>query len=124
MTKRSRGPSRPAAHRRPGTRPPTKGTRPRVERVSQLEAAPIIAEDVIEDRPAEAATELERAARGSYQRHRVKAGSLLAAKAATEYVYVAQDMRRILFVAAALFGVLLIGWLVIVVLRVIPLPFY
>jgi hypothetical protein len=124
MTKRSRGPSRPAAHRRPGSRPPAKGNRPRTERVSQLEAAPIVAEDIVEDRPAEAATELERAARGSYQRHRVKTGSLLAAKAATEYIYVAQDMRRILFVAAGLFGILLAAWLVIVVMRVIPLPFY
>jgi hypothetical protein len=124
MTKRSRGPARPA-HRRPGTRPPTTNRKPaRIERVSQLEAAPIVAEDLIENRPVEAATELERAARATYQNRRVKAGSLLAAKAATEYVYVAQDMRRILLVAAALFGILVAAWLVIVVLRVIPLPFY
>jgi hypothetical protein len=49
---------------------------------------------------------------------------VLAAKAATEYVYVAQDLRRILVVAALLFGILFAAWLIIVVLRVIPLPFY
>ena len=93
--------------------------------MSQLEIAPEIAEDIVEDRPAEAAHELERAARVAATRHRTaKPGSLLAAKAATEYVYVAQDLRRILFVAAAMFGVLLVAWLIVVVLRVIPLPFY
>ena len=55
---------------------------------------------------------------------RTKPGSLLAARAANEYVYVAQDMRRILVVAAALFGTLIILWLLIVVMKVIPLPFY
>lgn len=128
MSKRSRGPARPAAHRRPGTRPSVnRPTRPRSNAVapSQLEAAPDIAEDIIEDRPAEAAHELEAAARASAQRHRsVKPGSVLAAKAATEYVYVAQDMRRILIVAAALFGILIAAWVVIVILRVVPLPFY
>jgi hypothetical protein len=125
MAKRSRGPSRPPSHRRPGTRPAT-GTRPRAEArpLSQLETAEIVAEDIIEDRPAAAATELEHNAARTYQRHRVKPGSLLAAKAATEYVYVAQDLRRIAIVAALLFGILFALWLLIVVLKVIPLPFY
>lgn len=92
--------------------------------LSQLETAEIVAEDILEDHPAAAANELERNAARSYQKHRVKAGSLLAAKAATEYVYVAQDMRRIAIVAAVLFGVLFLLWLLIVVMRVIPLPFY
>ena len=39
-------------------------------------------------------------------------------------MYVAQDMRRIAVVAALLFGILFALWLLIVVLRVIPLPFY
>ena len=87
--------------------------------------APEIAEDIVEDRPAEAAHELEKIARAASVRHRTaKPGSMLAAKAATEYVYVAQDMRRILFVAAALFGVLIVSWVLIVLLRVVPLPFY
>jgi hypothetical protein len=92
--------------------------------LSQLETAEIVAEDIIEDRPAAAANELERASTRTYQKHRVKAGSLLAAKAATEYIYVAQDMRRIAIVAALLFGILFALWLLIVVLRVVPLPFY
>ena len=129
MSKRSRGSSRPAAHRRPGTRPAiNRAARPRLagEPASQLEVAPDIAADIVEDRPAEAAEELERvASRVAAQRHRAaKPGSVLAAKAATEYVYVAQDMRRILLVAAALFSVLIVGWIVLVVLRLVPLPFY
>src|SRR5687768_1147050 len=105
MTKKVRG--APRAHRRPGTRPATdRSNQPRrrpvpIERPSQLEATEEAAEDVIEDRPAAAAAVLEASAR-SHPRHRVKAGSLLATRAATEYVYVAKDMRRILFVAALL----------------------
>lgn len=49
---------------------------------------------------------------------------MLAARAATEYLYVAQDMRRILAVAGALFATLVVLWLLIVVLRVVALPFY
>ena len=33
-------------------------------------------------------------------------------------------MRRIIVVAAALFGTMIVLWLLIVVLKVIPLPFY
>jgi hypothetical protein len=126
MSKRSRGPARPAAHRRPGSRPAaTRPARTRSTAPSQLEAAAVIAEDMIDDRPAEAARELDRATRATYQRQRgAKPGSLLAAKAATEYVYVAQDMRRILLVAGVLFGVLIVGWVLIVLMRVVPLPFY
>jgi hypothetical protein len=93
-----------------------------VEQPSQLAAAEVVAQDVIEDRPAEAAA-LDVGAR-SHPRHRVKAGSLLAARAATEYVYVAKDMRRILFVAGLLVTVMLVLWLLLVVMRVVPLPFY
>lgn len=97
-------------------------------RISQLETAEVAAEDIVEHRPAEAANELERAAvatqRGLRVHHKVKAGSVLAVRAATEYLYVAQDLRRILFVAAGLVAVLLALWLVIVVLRLVPLPFY
>ena len=59
-----------------------------------------------------------------HPRTRTKPGSLLAARAASEYIYVAQDMRRILAVAFVLFGALIVLWLLIVVFRVIPLPFY
>ena len=94
-------------------------------RPSQLEAAEEIAEDVIEERPAAAAAELERVVRTtSRTHHRIKPGSLLAARAATEYVYVAQDFRRIVLVAGGLVGLLFALWVFVVVLRVIPLPFY
>ena len=132
MSKRTRGSAR-TQHHRPGTRPATArpgSARERpsrasaVEPTSQLEAAPAIAEDLVEDRPADARAELERVARATGPRHRIKAGSLLAARAATEYVYVSQDMRRILLVAAALFGTLIVLWILVVVMRVLPLGFY
>jgi hypothetical protein len=121
MSKRVRGPVR--AQRRPGARPPSERSVRRTQ-PSQLEAAEIIAEDIIEEHPAAAAAEIEKVERSLPMRTRMKPGSILAAKAATEYVYVAQDMRRILFVAALLFGTLIILWMALVVMRVIPLPFY
>ena len=121
MSKRTRGSQR-ASQRRPGARAGTArpaGTRPRPvpeHPPSQLEAATEIAEDVVEERPAAAAGELRTVARSSPARARAKPGSLLAAKAATEYVYVAQDLRRIAAVAALLFGIMLVLWLVRVIL--------
>ena len=93
---------------------------------SQLEEAEIIAEDIIDDRPEEAKAELDRYTTRTAQRthHKIKAGSILAARAATEYVYVAQDMRRILLVAGGLIGLLFALWLLLVVMKVIALPFY
>lgn len=119
-----------AVHRRPGTRAPS--DRPasarRVETsesVSQLEAAEVIAEDVVEHKPAMAAAELERATRAStHHRPKIKAGSVLAERAANEYVYVAQDLRRIIGVSALLMGAMIVLWLALVVFKVIPLPFY
>ncbi len=128
MSKRVRGTVR--AHRRPGARPPSersaaRGRTPSEARSSQVEAADVIAEEIaeesIDDTPA-----LERAAAraGTRLHHKVKAGSLLAARAATEYVYVSQDMRRIVLVAGSLVVILFTLWLLVVVLKVIPLPFY
>ena len=127
MSKRVRGPVRAA--RRPGTRPPTERSitprRTLAARPSQLEAAEAIAEDIVEQGPAPAASGFERVARTSSRtHHRIKPGSLLAARAATEYVYVAQDFRRIVLVAGGLVGVLFVLWALVVVARVIPLPFY
>ena len=126
MSKRTRG--GPRTQRRSGARPPASRPNPTTRQVTQpseLEAAEIIAEDIVEERPASAANELEKVARATSQRGgRPKPGSLLAERAASEYVYVAQDMRRILVVAGSLFGVLFLLWLLIVVLKVIPLPFY
>jgi hypothetical protein len=52
--------------------------------------AEVIAEDVIEHRPAAAVPEIDRTATRSTVRvhHKIKAGSVLAARAATEYLYV------------------------------------
>jgi hypothetical protein len=65
-----------------------------------------------------------RAARAAQARHRIKPGSLLASRAATEYVYVTQDLKRITVLGVLLFGALIVLWLLLVVLRVVPLPFY
>jgi hypothetical protein len=89
----------------PGAPPPT----------SQLDAAVAIADDIEAGRPATAAADL-RAARLP-GRVKVKPNSLLAARAAEEYIYVGQDLRRIALVAALLFGVMLVLWLLLVVLN-------
>jgi len=129
VSKRVRGGSR--AHYRPGTRPPSdrtasqrRVTEPETE--SQLEIAEVVAEDIVEHHPAAASNELERAALTTTQRthHKVKAGSLLAARAATEYVYVSQDIRRIVVVAGGLIALLFALWLFIVYLKLVALPFY
>lgn len=124
MSKKVRGSAR--THHRPGTRPATdRASTPRRARVVEppsLAEAEVVAQDVIEDRPP--AAPAQEAGTRSHPRHRVKAGSLLAARAATEYVYVAKDMRRILLVAGLLITVMLVLWLLLVVMRVVPLPFY
>ncbi|MEX2548520.1 MAG: hypothetical protein WD830_12160 [Chloroflexota bacterium] len=128
MSKRVRGTAR--AHRRPGARPPSersaaRGRTPSEARSSQLEAAEVIAEEIVEERTEEAPAQERGATRaGTRLHHKVKAGSLLAARAATEYVYVSQDMRRIALVAGSLVVLLFTLWLLVVVLKVIPLPFY
>ena len=125
MTKRARGSARSAQRpqgRNAGTRAkgrPGPRATPRPAAPSELEAAAEIADDVVDDRPAAAADEL-RAARSTPGRARTRTSSLLATRAATEYVYVAQDVRRIAAVAALLFGTMLVLWVLIVVARVIP----
>jgi hypothetical protein len=147
VSKRVRG---PVSHRRPGARPPsergaTRRREPGTARPSQLEIADDLAEEIVEEGPtperpaaerpaAERSTpalatparaEVERATRTNARvHHKIKAGSLLAVRAATEYVYVSQDMRRIAIVASGLIALLFVLWLLIVVMRVIPLPFY
>lgn len=49
-------------------------------------------------------------------RIKVKPNSLLAARASTEYVYVGRDLRRIVIVGAAMFGTLILLWILLVVL--------
>ena len=43
---------------------------------------------------------------------------LLATRAASEYVYVGADLRKIAVVAAALFGVMLVLWVLLVIVGV------
>jgi hypothetical protein len=79
--------------------------------------AEVAAEDIVEGRPVAAANELERAAASLPPGSRpVRANTLLATRAAEEYVYVAQDLRRIALVAVLLFGILFGLWIVIEVL--------
>lgn len=44
-------------------------------------------------------------------RVKIKPDSVLATRAADEYAYIRQDLRRITIVAASLFGVLILLWL-------------
>jgi hypothetical protein len=130
VSKRTRG-SRRAQQRRAGRH----GARPgrpthrrsdsagRTYRPSELAVAPEIAEELVEedvdDAPAQEVA--ARAVRAAAPRGRARPSSLLAAKAATEYVYVAQDVRRIVLVAGLLFGIMFALWILIVVTKVIPL---
>ncbi|MEO7118692.1 MAG: hypothetical protein ABIZ34_06955 [Candidatus Limnocylindrales bacterium] len=122
MTKKTRG-ATPRPTRRPGTRPPT--SRPAqtrlpaaISRPLDPETAELVPELALEPRSAAAMTDAPASIRSAHLRTRAKPGSLLAARAATEYVYVAQDLRKIAIVASALFGVLVVLWIVLVVLGV------
>ena len=134
MAKRTRGVTPTSAYRpgqapvkkslastsspRPGSQPPAAipGAAPRQ---SELDAAVVLA-----DPTPVAAAPVAAAARPapvvSHQRGhiKVKPNSVLAARAAEEYVYVGEDLRHIVRVAAVLFTVLLLLWLVVVVFNV------
>ena len=89
-----------------------------------LEVAPALAEEAVAQ-PASAAPAMpRRVGPVAHARPRAKPGSVLAARAANEYVYVAQDMRRIVVVAGALFAAMILAWLLIAVVKVVPLDFY
>lgn len=125
MSKRTRG--RPV-QRRPGTRPAAaRATGPRLtapaprpsdgpsEIRADADAAPSPRTLVT------AGTGTVPAARSIHHRARAKPGSILAERAATEYVYVAQDLRRIAVVAGLLIGILLLLWVILVIMGVSPL---
>ncbi len=110
MSKRTRGGRRaPASRSNQRSRAASRPARP----VSQLEAAEIAAEDIEEGRPAAAANEIERAAAAAPRRPGGRPNTLLATRAAEEYVYVAQDLRRIALVAVLLFAILFGLWIAI-----------
>ena len=107
---------------RPGAQPPAAipGAAPRP---SDLDAAIVLTEGV-----AVASTNVATAGPRpspvvSHQRGHVKMkpNSVLAARAAEEYVYVGEDLRHIAVVAVSLFAVLILLWLVVVVLNVFGL---
>ena len=83
---------------------------------SEVEATTLITSDRNVFLRTEAPVDTAAVARSTPGRVKVKPNSLLAAKAATEYVYVGQDLRRIAIVGASLFAVLLLLWIVLVVL--------
>ncbi|MGZ3587359.1 MAG: hypothetical protein ACXVAP_08935 [Candidatus Limnocylindrales bacterium] len=122
MSKRSRGPRR-NPHQRPTRRPaPMRSTRP----LSPLEAAEVAAEDIEQGAYVAAAHEIERAeapqARsGGRSTSAPRAGSVLASRAAAEYVYVGQDLRRIAVVAGVLFAIMAVLFVLIDLLKVIQL---
>jgi len=128
VSKRTRGSQRQVP-RRPGTRPAT--SRPASERprspsrptaISSTESVEIVPAAEAAPRTAAPATADPRlATRSAHHRVRAKPGSVLAARAATEYVYVIQDLRKILLVAAGLFGILVVLWIVLVVMGISPL---
>jgi hypothetical protein len=104
VSKRNRG-----AHRTATRRP---GQRGRVE-APRRPAAPTVsapAPEAVADEMAPAA-EAARPAANVMRGGRVRPNSLLASRAAEEYVYVAQDLRRIAVVAVLLFGLLFGAWI-------------
>lgn len=95
---------------RPGTQPPAAipGAAPRP---SELEASVVLTED------AATTDALPTTTVRSHQRGHVKMkpGSVLAARAAQEYVYVGEDLRHITKVGVVLLIVMIALWLIIVV---------
>ncbi len=120
MSKRSRG-TRRNPHQRAARRPPlNRSGRP----MSPLEAAQVAAEDIERGDYAAAAHELERVDRepvpaAARTSSAARPGSYLAARAASEYVYVGQDLRHIAVVAALLFGIMGVLFVLLEVVHVI-----
>jgi hypothetical protein len=123
VAKRTRGTK--VATQRPGQRVAT--NRPPSARLGRTDAAaPIVAASgdlIVEEAlatdavgPAGSSISSPDVRRSTPGRIKVKADSLLAARAATEYVYVGQDLRRIVLVAAVLFGVMFVLWVVLVLM--------
>ena len=69
---------------------------------------------LVETPPTTAAAGFTRSTPG---RVKIKANSLLAARAETEYVYVGRDLRKIVIVGAGMFATLFALWILLVVFR-------
>jgi hypothetical protein len=126
VAKRTRGIGVRNTHR-PGGHPPVRSSaplRPSMGRTAEPPAAipgeplrPTDSEALISpSAAAPAAPATATPSRSTRGRVKVKADSVLAARAEQEYLYVGEDIRRILVVAAGLFGALLIAWFVFTVI--------
>jgi hypothetical protein len=104
---------------RPGAQPPAAipGAAPRP---SDLETAIVLTDAAAATTPNVATAGPRPSPVVSHQRGHIKMkpNSMLAARAAEEYVYVGEDLRHIGIVAAGLFVVLILLWLVVVVANV------
>lgn len=122
MSKRTRG-TRRNPHQRPTRRAPVRAVR------SPLETAEVAAEAIEQGDYASAAHELEavEAIETTAPRRRERTstvrtpGGTIAARAASEYVYVGQDLRRIAVVGGALFGLMGVLFVLFQVLGVLHL---
>lgn len=122
MSKRTRG-TRRNPHQRPTRRAAVRAVR------SPLETAEVAAEAIEQGDYAAAAHELEavEAVETTAPRRRERTstvrtpGGTIAARAASEYVYVGQDLRRIAVVGGALFGLMGVLFVLFQVLGVLHL---
>lgn len=118
MAKRARGTTRPGQRRpvqRAAARPGETAPRPSgsLTAAEEARAAELEAQIVAEERAAAqnaGSRPRDRRAAEPARATRAAAGGLLSAKAAEEYTYVVADIRRIVVLAGALFGVLLLLW--------------
>lgn len=122
MAKRSRGTARPGQMRptrrpaRPGDR---SGSAAGVDTQTSTAAPPLEQASVTGVAPSR---EKSPAQTASPARPRTaQASSLLSARAAQEYAYVARDVRRIVMVAGGLLIMLLVLWVLLEVLHVITI---
>lgn len=139
VSKRTRGTGRPVRHR-PGARPPSaratsaqrEARRPtdpvslaaetEVEPpTSAAESSPDGSQAVDARSPSVGGAAVRPPSHSAHHRLRAKPGSLLAARADSEYVYVAQDLRRIGVVAAVLAAILIGLWVILVLMGGSPL---
>ncbi|HKY88940.1 MAG TPA: hypothetical protein VJ141_03100 [Candidatus Limnocylindrales bacterium] len=116
MAKRTRGSRRDRrrAARRGSVAPPP----PRPAALTET-AVPAAPEEAAAARPPRAAPPAPLPSSAPHSPTSVRPGSVLAAKAAQEYRYVALDLRRIIVVVGTLFAAMLALWVAVDVLRVV-----
>jgi hypothetical protein len=129
MAKRSRGTTTRPGQRRPIQRPAARPGSPSVRPTSTSDATPAVTTRSAALTPEEEARaaqleaaivaeerQAEEARRGRNQRSApepvTRSGSSLAVAAATEYAYVARDIRRVAMVGGSLVGLLVALWVV------------